>query len=156
MKLKDRPESYCKVAERDINYVSTTSLRCAPYLESFNHVCIHKESEAETILCTEAKSWLFTHGAGELLFVLSISFLGFLKMEESERLKLLFEAVSSSQSLWKSKENCYKCYIISYIELYKQSVELSFGKFRSVLWENFSITLSAVSVSQPHTGSAQH
>lgn len=77
-------------------------------------------------------------------------------MEESERLKLLFEAVSSSQSLWKSKENCYKCYIISYIELQKQSVELSFGKFRSGLWENSSITISAVSVSEPHTGSAQH
>lgn len=56
MKLKDRQKSYCKVAERDIDYVSMTFLRCIPYLESFKHVCIDKESGTEIILCTEAKS----------------------------------------------------------------------------------------------------
>lgn len=56
IKLKERLESYCKVAERNTD-VSMTFLRWIPYSEPFVHVCIHKEPGKEIILCTEAKSW---------------------------------------------------------------------------------------------------
>lgn len=51
------------------------------------------------------------------------------------------------------KENCYKCYIVPYVELLKHSAEVLFGKFWSGLPEDFSVSLSALSVPEPHTGS---
>jgi len=60
------------------------------------------------------------YGLGEHpIHVLNLFSKTFKNLQELERLKLLFKAVNSSQFPWKFKENCYKHYIVTYIDLWK-------------------------------------